>query len=258
MDVYQKTAQLLQVMPLKDMDGALLTAAIHIHLSDRGWSQSGMIDRAILLATWAHRSQTRANRANLPRTPYIEHPLRVTLRVLRWGCNDAAVVAAAALHDVVEDCAPDICRAYLGLPGDLPAEEARDIAFVYLHREFGEEVTAIVRGLTNPLHPAGLARERKNSLYGLHVRQAIADPGVCVTKAADLTDNAAGLHHNLTDGASRGMVSRLAQKYAPVFPAVLARVDKADVADLLSAEGWREMQTSLERGYRRIQVLAAA
>jgi len=58
---------------------------------------SNLIERAAAFATDAHRSQKWASE------PYIVHPKRVAEAVAAYGGDDTAV-AAAWLHDVVEDC----------------------------------------------------------------------------------------------------------------------------------------------------------
>jgi len=41
-------------------------------------------------------------------TPYASHPFRVAMTALHvFGCDDHAVIAAALLHDVIEDCGVD-------------------------------------------------------------------------------------------------------------------------------------------------------
>ncbi len=54
-----------------------------------------LIDRALMLATQAHDGQSRHNG-----DPYISHPMRVGEQVADHG---ATAIAAALLHDVVED-----------------------------------------------------------------------------------------------------------------------------------------------------------
>ena len=59
---------------------------------------------AASFAAQMHRGQFRSDR----RTPYYAHPFRVamTLRDL-FGCDDEAAIAAALLHDVIEDTEAD-------------------------------------------------------------------------------------------------------------------------------------------------------
>ena len=60
-----------------------------------------MIDRALALAAWAHRSEMRTSRPK----PYIEHCVEVAQVLLRYGISDDITLAAALLHDVLEDTA---------------------------------------------------------------------------------------------------------------------------------------------------------
>lgn len=85
---------------------------------------SSLIDRAIAFAARAHLGQRR----KAGDVPYIAHPIAVAMILLKMGCEET-VVAAALLHDTVEDT-------------DATLEEVRDA--------FGEEVAGIVAGVTEP------------------------------------------------------------------------------------------------------------
>ncbi len=81
-----------------------------------------LIFRAFRLSHWAHRNDRRATGE-----PYIVHPLEVaTLFVQQIGFDDLGV-AAALLHDVVEDT---------------------DVTLDFIRDSFGEELTLIIDGLT--------------------------------------------------------------------------------------------------------------
>ena len=59
--------------------------------------------QAAALAADAHAGQSRRQG-----TPYFSHPARVALTVaVLFGCNDPDVLAAALLHDVIEDTTID-------------------------------------------------------------------------------------------------------------------------------------------------------
>lgn len=60
------------------------------------------IENAIRFAERAHAGQTRASGE-----PYITHPLTVAIAACELGLDEASI-AAAVLHDVVEDCAVDL------------------------------------------------------------------------------------------------------------------------------------------------------
>lgn len=60
---------------------------------------SRLVERALRIAARAHRGQTRKQTD----WPYISHPAAVALILQRAGFDDDALLAAAILHDVVED-----------------------------------------------------------------------------------------------------------------------------------------------------------
>jgi (p)ppGpp synthase/HD superfamily hydrolase len=72
--------------------------------SSMGSSNSGdlfspLVERALRVAADAHRQQSRKGSS----VPYITHPLGVVLLLLKAGWTDDAVLAAALLHDTLED-----------------------------------------------------------------------------------------------------------------------------------------------------------
>ena len=79
-----------------------------------------MIDKAITFATKAHEGQFRKG----TKLPYIVHPLEVGVIVSRMT-QDKEVIAAAILHDTLEDC--------------------KEVTFSTLCQEFGERVAEIVK-----------------------------------------------------------------------------------------------------------------
>ncbi len=109
--------------------------------------------------------------------PYWRHPERVvgTLRACGQG---PAVLAAAWLHDVPEDCPPDEagCRELLARIG----------------REFGAEVGAIVGEVTNYFAPGQLATmEEKQARLCEHARHMSVSAKWI--KLADRWDNISGM-----------------------------------------------------------------
>ena len=66
-------------------------------------AQSGVFDHAIILATRAHAGMMRKGSD----TPYIVHPMEAAV-IAATMTNDAEILAAAVLHDVVEDTAVTI------------------------------------------------------------------------------------------------------------------------------------------------------
>ena len=77
--------------------------------------------RAASFAASHHRGQQRKDQ----RTPYFAHPARVALTLcLEFGCRDETVIAAALLHDVLEDTTAD----YEDLVDEFGPEVARLVA----------------------------------------------------------------------------------------------------------------------------------
>lgn len=65
---------------------------------------SHLWQKASAFAARKHRDQFRQDKL----TPYFSHPVRVALTVsITFGCTDETVLAAALLHDVIEDTTAD-------------------------------------------------------------------------------------------------------------------------------------------------------
>ena len=79
-----------------------------------------LVERAMRTAAMAHRNQTR----KASPLPYIAHPASVTLILSQAGFDDPAILAAALLHDVVEDTELTLEQ----LAGEFPAEVLEIVA----------------------------------------------------------------------------------------------------------------------------------
>lgn len=255
--------KLITALPLKEMDGTLLQRAIE--LEEIKFNKVDpfqfpfnyvQVSKAMQTASYLHRSQTRANRANLPRTHYIEHPLRNALRLLRWGCADQDLIIAALLHDTIEDSLLE----YFELEGDHETPVSwtgREVAYDYILRHFGRRVADLVLAVTNPEKQEGVRRtqHQKRTEYAIYVVKAIEDPHVALLKLTDFIDNAAGLHHNDTT-VNHAMVSHLAQKYYPLIGHFEDRLEKKDMAELLPAKSLEAIKFQLYNAGRTLNELA--
>lgn len=67
--------------------------------SDASPLYSPLVEKAFRVAADAHRNQTRKASA----LPYFQHPASVALILARAGFNDDELLAAATLHDTIED-----------------------------------------------------------------------------------------------------------------------------------------------------------
>jgi len=88
-----------------------------------------LLDRAIVFAVRAHAGTERRGKG----FPYIVHPLEA-VEVVATMTPDQELLAAAALHDVVEDT-------------DITLDQIRD--------EFGDRIAALVAAETDEPHPEG-------------------------------------------------------------------------------------------------------
>jgi hypothetical protein len=144
------------------------------------------------------------------REPYINHLLRVTIRILsHYRVSDPDVACAALLHDAIEDHAADIA------PG------GRDAALAVLAGQFGNRTAALVAAVTNPQWEPG---RDKHVQYREHILASLqASPWARVIKASDFTDNAVGIIH-----MTGPKLTKLARKYGPLVPALRELIQRPD------------------------------
>lgn len=240
-------------IPLKEMDpGALTQALMEVSYDESiDWGSSSPQDflRAVNHATFLHRNQTRANRAGFPRTPYIEHPLRNTLRLYRWGVSDGEVLVAEVMHDTVEDCAEGLVpdSGSYSDPSDLRAQAVTKVKGLY-----GERVGNITLAVSNDILPEGSSRADKVRSYLHHLDVVMDDPQVLQVKVSDYADNAGGLHHNLIPG-QEGMVKRMAEKYVRAMPIFKEKLEQN--REHLSIASHYEMKRFLFRTEKRLHAI---
>lgn len=132
---------------------------------DAAAARSELVARALAKATTVHAGQVRNGSGGLP---YIEHPRMVAATLAVHGYGDATL-AAALLHDVVED-------------SDTTVEE--------LQAEFGNEVAALVAALSDD-ESIESYRARKDEHRG---RVAQVDGDALAIYAADKLTNMTTLH----------------------------------------------------------------
>ena len=120
-----------------------------------------LIDSALIFAAQAHRDQVRKG----TNTPYIVHPVGVMLVLLQAGEDDPELLAAALLHDTLEDAG---------------------VTLDTLRAQFGERVAEIVAGATEPYSREALWETRKQHTVE-HLRTAAR--AVQLVAAADKLHN---------------------------------------------------------------------
>lgn len=212
----------MTTIPLKDMDPAMLVFSLSEEISeiDLDQDERSQIMAAAVVATHLHRRQTRMVRGNMPKVPYIEHPLRVTLRLVRWGVTDAQTLCAALLHDTVEDAAEEMLTYYAGRPAsevkDLTEALRRDIALDWLEDRFEMPTALFVHRVTNPVKSTGIT-------YAEHIR-SIEPLEALLIKASDLVDNAGSLPHQYGDVKDSFIVKRL-DKYVDAVSVIIESLE---------------------------------
>jgi hypothetical protein len=200
-----------------------LIAAMPLHAITATYGEEGLRERfAVEAASYSPDDRDRMERAldlaarlhaadRRQREPYLNHLLRVAIRIMsHYGVHDADVASAALLHDAVEDHA-----------GELAPGGGQPEALAALAAEFGPRVAELVGAVTNPEYEAGRDHHEQ---YREHVAESLEHtPWARVIKASDFTDNGAGLIH--TTGPR---VEKLAGKYAPLVPVLRDLIARPD------------------------------
>lgn len=137
---------------------------------------SPLLERALRVAADAHRTQSRKGST----VPYITHPLGVILLLLKAGWTDDCLLAAAILHDTLEDTDYTVAR---------------------LEAEFESPVPQYVAALSERKRDAAgnLRNWRDRKLE--HLQQMAAAPqAVCAIALADKLHNLATMQYDLHAG----------------------------------------------------------
>lgn len=227
----------LRSMPLKDMDPAMLACALKAEAKHVGiWSET--LEDAISFASLLHAHQSRRNRQGFAKTHYIEHPLRVAIRLIRMGVRDHDTIVGAVLHDTVEDCGRVFIKLFTDEDSAIMSEtDCRTALSDYISSEFGTVVATTVNAVSNPVvsqetenmlnsMTKDAATSHKRNTYFAHVVEAIkSNPRAYLVKLSDWLDNGAGLYHNLAGSTSEETIIRQAQKYLPLAPVFVNHAD---------------------------------
>jgi hypothetical protein len=217
-------AGILRDTPLKELSAAQLAQTLQ-HEAAAAGMDSDVISSSVDLATILHAHQSRGNRGNFVTTPYIEHPLRNAVRLLRLGVVNQDVIVAVVLHDTVEDGAAVFVQKF---HTDIPSDDelaSRAVLSDYISNAYGSNVARLVEAVTNDYiadtEKSKMSLAQKNLGYLTHVRDNIkGDAEVILVKITDFVDNASGLYHNDIPGREL-KTKRQAQKYRPVVDVFL-------------------------------------
>lgn len=122
---------------------------------------SWLVNKALGFATAAHEGQIRKYTGEA----YINHPIEV-MNIVRTVTHSESMLAAALLHDVVEDCGVELSEIF-------------DI--------FGARVAAMVDDLTDESKPEDGNRATRKEIDRMHTEVALKDSKTI--KLADLISN---------------------------------------------------------------------
>lgn len=164
-----------------------------------------LIEKALRFSMSAHRGQRRQSGED-----FVSHSIAVATILLNL-LVDSTSIAAALLHDVVED-------------SDVPSEE--------LSREFGPEVAGLVEGLTKLSHLTFRSTtEAQVENYRKLLLSIAKDARVIIVKLADRLHNMRTLQHLSEDRRSR-IALETREIYAPLAHRFGMAGMKAELEDL--------------------------
>ena len=170
-----------------------------------GEEERSMLQRAYDYAQAAHANQKRASGE-----PYFIHPCAVAEILMDLGL-DKATIAAALLHDVIEDT-------------DSTAEDIR--------KEFGEEVLNLVGGVTKLEKIVFKSKEDENAENFRKIFVAMAkDVRVIIIKLADRLHNMRSLNF-LSQERQQRMANETLDIYAPLAGRLGVSQIKCELEDL--------------------------
>jgi GTP pyrophosphokinase len=181
-----------------------------------------LIERALRFSASAHRGQKRMSGED-----FVSHSVAVAL-ILAEQLLDSTSIAAALLHDVVED-------------SDVRVED--------IQREFGAEIAGIVDGLTKISHLTfRSSAEEQVENYRKLLLSIAKDARVIIIKLGDRLHNMRTLEH-LTPERRQRIAMETREIYAPLahrFGMAKMRVELEDLAfKFLEPEEYRELATAV-------------
>jgi GTP pyrophosphokinase len=191
-----------------------------------------LIRGAYLFSAMHHRGQKRASGE-----PYLVHPLEVS-NILADMRLDETVIATGLLHDVVEDTLVDLDT---------------------IKKQFGDEITLLVDGLTKIAHISDLSKEEQQAEnVRKMVLAMITDVRVVLVKLADRLHNMRTMEFLSTEKRKRISLETL-EIYAPIAHRLGMGKIRSELEDLsfrnLYPEEYEQLNKEMEK--RRPELEAA-
>jgi RelA/SpoT family (p)ppGpp synthetase len=170
-----------------------------------------LLNAAYVYAMQQHGAQTRASG-----DPYFSHPLQVAALLTDLKLDDATI-AAALLHDTIEDT---------------------DATRMEIERRFGREIASLVEGLTKIKKLDLVSKEAKQAENLRKLLLAIVeDVRVLLVKLADRLHNMRTLHFMKADKRAR-----IAQETLDIYAPLAGRMGMQDMREELEDLSFHELQ----------------
>ncbi|MCH9844077.1 MAG: HD domain-containing protein, partial [Alphaproteobacteria bacterium] len=163
------------------------------------------ISRAFNMADKAHQQQKRADGS-----PYITHPLAVADILISKNLDDCSIIAAL-LHDTIEDT-------------NISAQD--------INKQFGEEITRLVEGITKLSNFGFISSEAKQAENFRRLLLATSkDIRVLLIKLADRLHNMRTIHH-LKPESQKRIAFETSEIYVPLAQRIGLRDWKEELEDI--------------------------
>lgn len=179
--------------------------------------------------------------------PYINHVLRVTLRILRWGTKDVEEIISALWHDVLED---QVRKIVFGTSGSrersISARDLQQEGKEVIEKLWGRGVMKTVSLLTTPDLSAIQSAKEWNKQYATHVQEIILTPVCGRIKLSDFCDNGLGLD-SVLDTATR---HRFCRKYYQLFDIFISALQNGKIS---CGDSTNEVLADLAAGFDYIK-----
>jgi (p)ppGpp synthase/HD superfamily hydrolase len=210
--------------------------------------EAAIVRQALELASALHKDDEYRGQ------PYLYHCLRIANRIVRYmGIRDPKIVAAALLHDSVEDHAAELIERFEEKPED---DDFRNHvhALNIVNREFNADVMHYVDAVSNlpPAPGEQLTMEQKMEKYVAKIRTATGSFGSWLVKFSDWCENGLGLiHSEFPEGSEQYEYFR--EKYGGEVLGIYVERFK-EYRHLLTPEAANWVSTQLTIGFQRLEL----
>lgn len=181
-----------------------------------GLVENELIQTTLALGVDLHEGDRRTHE------PYIYHPVRVGIRLIEeLGVTDPVTIAAAPVHDVVEDHPEELAKLEFDDVPDEPHLQRR-LAHSALALIASEDVANVVLEVSNPLLDPDDSKARA---YAEHTARLIVygSPRATALKLADFLDNS-----RMATGEDPRKRLKLDRKQGPVYGMHVAGLSRPD------------------------------